>query len=132
MSTDLTRRALMVGGLAAVAGAGAWWLSGRRTFRGYEGVLALARSLDLPAPAAELGSAYLALHPEEADAERLIELLFGAGGDPDTAAARSRLAERIGRDWIELDTVQLDGWIVARSDGRFLALATLLPDTGAP
>lgn len=129
MSTEPTRRAILFGGLAALAGAGGWIGCGRRDEGLRRAVMALAEEVDLVAGAPELGRAYLDLHREEADAVRLLDLLFG---DSEPDALRGRLAERIGRDWIELETVQVDGWIVSRAEGRFLALVALLSEQVAP
>lgn len=129
MSIELSRRAVVAGALAfAGGGAAAWWYRDvRRLERSRTAFLELARERDLIENGAELGRRYLSAYPDEADPELLLRLLF-ADAAPDHLGAA--LSERIGRDWIELETVQLDGWILARSEGRVLALGTLLsPDS---
>lgn len=129
MSTELTRRSVLIGTLAAaaaVAGGGGWLIRERRRAGRLAAARALAAELGLAATDPGLGRAYLELHPSEADPERLSSLLFGDRGEADPETLKGVLAERIGLDWIELETVQLDGWIVSRTEGRLLALATLL------
>ncbi len=130
MNTELTRRAVLVGSTAAAALL--WSGCGRRSAGARRAVLALAEEVDLGPAARGLGRAYLDLHPEEADAEALLDLLFTGRGALDPVAMKGRLAERIGRDWIDLETAEVEGWIVSRSEGRFLALVALLSEQVSP
>lgn len=89
-----------------------------------------AHDLGLTAP--RLGQAYLDHHPGDADAERLLDLLFTGRGPVDPAAMKASLAERVGRDWVDLETAQVDGWILSRSEGQFVALVALLSEQVSP
>lgn len=123
MSTELTRRALVLGLVASVGG-GAWFVRRRNLDRGLSTALELAETVGLGAPS-ELGSHYLEAFPNEAEPDRLVRLLFPDGADAEPAVLAAGVAERIRRDWEELETVQLDGWIVSRTEGRFLAMVAL-------
>ncbi len=65
-----------------------------------------------------VGRRYVALHPREADAALLARLL---------AADQSlHPATRVRRDFTRGDVVVVDGWLVARSEARTCALASLV------
>lgn len=74
-----------------------------------------------------LGQRYLALFPEEADFSRLAMLLFGNDVEqrPENISWPI-LNARIRADFESSNTVTLDGWVLARSECRFCALAALL------
>ena len=82
-------------------------------------------------PAARaLGDIYLQRHPDET-APRLISALFGevswerAQQNPvDDLVRRMRAA--CARDYASGDMVLLDGWLLARSEARLLALSAIL------
>jgi len=78
--------------------------------------------------ARRVGREYLAQAPDDADPDRLAEILFG---DPRTAAAmssaalRAHVARRRARDFETGDTVIVDGWVLARTEARLCALTVL-------
>jgi hypothetical protein len=77
-----------------------------------------------------IGEAYLDAVPEEADVTLMLELLEASLGvqadSPPRAALRARLQDRIRHDFERDETIQLDGWILARTEARLCALAALL------
>ena len=81
-----------------------------------------------PDGAAAVGRRYLALHPDEADADRLSEALFDSAqpSRATTEALRSDLSRQRQRDFRDGDVVILDGWLLARSEARVCALTVLL------
>lgn len=128
----LTRRQLLIAASGlAVAGGGTVWLKSRREARSMEILLGLAQRTGLAAVAPRLGGEYLAAHPEEASTRELVRAIFPWWGPDEEGAARAALAQRIDRELAAGDVVLLDGWVVARTEGRFLALVTLLT-TGSP
>jgi hypothetical protein len=99
----------------------------------------------IPAPrsARVLGERYLAAVPEERDVVLLMRTLEAAVGETDSgfpgatgsgrrvelldsARLRQSLKQRIRRDFQHDDIVQLDGWVLARTECRLCALAVLL------
>jgi hypothetical protein len=84
-----------------------------------------------PASARAIGAVYLAGHPEEADARRLIELVIGADGDPPAIRdmsdpeLRAWLRGRLARDFATERIVKLDGWLLAATEVRLCALVAL-------
>lgn len=75
--------------------------------------------------AAAIGRRYLAAVPTEADLDRLLAGLgeAGAGGQSDLA---QRLRARISQDFARGDTVQLEGWVLARSECRACAVVSMI------
>jgi hypothetical protein len=85
--------------------------------------------------AALLGRLYLNGAPHEADPARLAGLIgvtpvpaLPAGDGGGQEALRKRLAERIRGDFLNGDTVEVDGWLLAISEARLCALVSLLRD----
>jgi hypothetical protein len=80
--------------------------------------------IEATTPIGLVGAAYLALTPDEASREKLLELV------PELAGVRRReieaqlglLAERVRDDFAAGDTVVIDGWVLARSEARGAAL----------
>ncbi|MCU0270273.1 MAG: hypothetical protein MUF83_16735 [Acidimicrobiales bacterium] len=74
-----------------------------------------------------VGERYLATHPEEADTEVLLAALAPLGGsipaDPDTQLAV--LGQQVSADYAAGDVVELDGWVLSRTEGRAAALFVL-------
>lgn len=88
--------------------------------------------LDHAASAAAVGRAYLRAHPEEAEPDRLVrELSAGIrcqGCDPDRAERtrlRAAIAARIRADFAASRVVQVDGWVLSRTEARLYGLAAL-------
>lgn len=83
--------------------------------------------------ASALGRSYLARHPNEADPDRLIDALFAdlppAPSDGTEAreveAIRAWVTARIEDDFRRARIVRVEGWILARSEARLCALASL-------
>jgi len=67
----------------------------------------------------QLGSEYLALHPQERDMRHLLHSLSNS------------VFESIGRDWRTHDLALLDGWVLARTEARVCALLHLIQGTAA-
>jgi hypothetical protein len=78
--------------------------------------------------ASRLGGAYLEEHSNEASVDALANSLLD-GVPTETAASVEALAsllrQRNQRDFEEGDVLQLDGWIVGRTEARLYALASL-------
>ena len=81
-----------------------------------------------PEGASAVGRRYLALHPDEADADRLSEALFDTAQPfrPTAKTLRSDLSRQRECDFRDGDVVILDGWLLARSEARVCALTALL------
>ena len=105
-------------------GASLWHWRSRQAEIDEEQLRRLFEELEL-ASTTRLGASYLEIYPEEADAGKLYRLLFPGGGAGAADDSRTRLVRDIGRDWAEIETVRLEGWIVSRTEGRLLALASL-------
>jgi hypothetical protein len=68
-----------------------------------------------------VGAIYLAAHPHEAEAGRLMHLI---GGDRRHTADRA-VAQRIDLDWRRQDITLIDGWVFSRTEARLCALLYL-------
>lgn len=122
------RRRFLVGALLSLAGSlRATQLIGSESVR----VAGLLRGMfSDTSGAAAVGRRYLRSHPEEASATWLSQTLFGPESALDmNPGGIEFLRERIraGRvqDFVDGDLVILDGWTVARTEARLLALASL-------
>ena len=82
----------------------------------------LVRLFRYPDSARAVGAAYLRLHLEEADAERLTALLGADLGDDEGAALASRLAARQRADFGAGRTVVVEGWVLSLTEARICAL----------
>ena len=72
-----------------------------------------------------LGARYLAEYPDEADRNYLRNALFGHF-DPPTQTVLCRLLARLReRDFAAEDVVELDGWVMGRTELRACALLAL-------
>jgi len=135
MSLRLTRRTFLAGLAAGIVGAALglrqYW-SGDSTTRE---AMRLAGVLRHPDSAALLGRLYLDRNPQEANAARLVTLIGATRGPalpavteaPDESL-RSGLEERIRNDFINSDTVTVDGWLLSITEARLCALVSLLKD----
>jgi hypothetical protein len=86
----------------------------------------LRRMLRAPESAAVIGRAYLASHPEERSSAALGRGLRAALPDElDDAALRVALRARIREEFRREEVVQVEGWILARTEARVAALAAL-------
>lgn len=82
----------------------------------------LRETLANPDWAREVGRHYLALHPEDADLQRLTEGLLVPESLQDKAAFAGRIGALRVRDFASDDTVCVDGWVLARVEARICAL----------
>jgi hypothetical protein len=71
----------------------------------------------------QLGKRYLLLTPDEDDPLKLNRFIFGDLSDP--VSALKMLEGKIKAEWAEEDVLELDGWLVSRSEARMLALASM-------
>lgn len=79
-----------------------------------------------------IGGAYLAQHSEE-DIDRLVSSLMassdamaGAVREGDDRVLKNVIRERIRNDFATRRTVNVDGWVLARTEARLCALNALL------
>jgi hypothetical protein len=78
-----------------------------------------------------IGSLYLATHPEEADAHKLLELVIRADDGPlvvhgtSDTELRAWVRRRQARDFATARIVNLDGWLLSATEVRICALAGL-------
>ena len=83
-----------------------------------------------PAGCRRLGRHYLGTHPEEADIDTLVTLLFTSkceGWRPDCPASLwHKIAECRASDFTAGRVVEADGWLLARTEARACALAALI------
>ena len=135
MSLRFSRRTFLVGLAAGIVGAALglrlYWSGGSATRE----AMRLAGVLRHPDSAALLGRLYLAGHPQEADAARLVMLIGAAPGPALTPVAaatdedlRDGLDERIRNDFIGGATVAVGGWLLSVTEARLCALVSLLRD----
>jgi hypothetical protein len=118
-------RRLVLAALAAL-GAGIPLLGARRARRpGAERWLARL-STEIPG-GAFLGRRYLRAHPEEASAAWLAARLFGTGGGHDAKLdhVRTLVAQGRASDFRTGHLVAVEGWLIARTEARLLALLAL-------
>lgn len=129
MKTDnrMPRRAILAALAAAVAAVStrAGWANGPAIE-----ALEPGRLLSDLDGARTIGTRYLQQSPEEARPEVLARCLFpGAAGTACGPAALDRLRQALDeqrrRDFTAGDTVLIDGWILARTEARLCALASL-------
>jgi hypothetical protein len=75
-----------------------------------------------------IGRRYLAKVPEEKSETWLMDVLFGGLG-PVAGHQFSLLSSRVGRlrrdDFVRGDLVEIDGWLLARTEARLCALAAI-------
>lgn len=124
----LSRRRFMLFAAALVipsAVAGISWIQSSWLRRTVVGML-----LSDLSGAEEIGRRYLTSTPEENDPALLAANLFPEHRDvphapSDVAAMLRQLQTRRQQEFGAGDTVLLDGWIVARSEARLCALATI-------
>ncbi|UYN93993.1 MAG: hypothetical protein KIT25_18355 [Enhydrobacter sp.] len=78
-----------------------------------------------------IGRRYLAIAPEDRSASALCRALFGGplpsgGGAAAVSHLRGIVEVRRREDFSRGDTVLIDGWLLARSEARLCALASLI------
>ncbi len=133
MTVRLSRRRL-IGSLGVLALSAPFWRNdGWRTIAksittvGAGGWRAVLPTTD---GAHAIGALYLSQTPEEADPESIMRALDLALGVQSArlgpVALRAHLQEQIRRDFEQAETVQIDGWILARTESRLCALSTLV------
>jgi hypothetical protein len=72
---------------------------------------------------------YLQANPNEANAHKLIEALFGAEPPLSAHGVRARLGAARDADFRAGRTVVLGGWLMALTEARWCGLALLLNDS---
>lgn len=114
---------------AIVAAAPAVWARPARAAAGCGADLAsrLAALIPHADSAARIGERYLASAPAEADPSLLVSSILGQHGHEATADAvlRRVVGERRQRDFIDGNTVSVDGWVLSRTEARLCALVAL-------
>jgi hypothetical protein len=75
-----------------------------------------------------VGHRYLARHPEDGDRQHLITALVDPAWSGEPGDLRRHLADQRQREFSGDDIVIVDGWVMARSEGRIGALAVLLAE----
>jgi hypothetical protein len=114
------RRTLIAAAALATLLAGRGWPFSERG-----AAASLVRSIRARASARIIGAAYLATHPDEADAAILCRAI---AADLATAAPRDQaeldraLANRVRADFLQRRTVKVDGWVLSRTEARLCAL----------
>jgi hypothetical protein len=124
----MPRRAILAALAAAVAAVStrAGWASHGPAIEAFEP----GRLLSDLEGARAIGTRYLQQSPDEARPEILARCLFpGTAGAACGPAALDRLRQALDeqrrRDFTAGDTVLIDGWILARTEARLCALASL-------
>jgi len=128
----ITRRTLLA---AASAFVGTNAIGGGKSFAYSAGAAEFPAGRNLMAllhhhhSAGEVGRAYLAIAPDEADPAILLRLL--GADDPnlvalDTEALRRNIRDRQRDDFAEGRTVVVRGWILSRTEVRLCALSALI------
>lgn len=121
--------------LAGVVAAMGWTIlpAGRATTHEACGATSALQGLfaDLDGAMA-VGRHYLERHPDEASRPWLARNLFGAGsplehGELCRGRGAAGLRDRCERDFRSGDLVVVEGWFLARTEARLLALLSLLP-----
>jgi hypothetical protein len=134
-SSLITRRGLLIGAAAATASLAAgrlksWPFSGVAPGSPGERLAGLLADRD---SARALGRVYLRTVPAEANARRLTSLLTqslsrgGRLGRMSDTALREQLHRRTLEEFRTLRTVELDGWVLARTEARLCALVAASP-----
>ena len=83
--------------------------------------------VDVNAPVT-IGQKYVKQYPLEANISRLIKSIFGSRYPRDSKMLKISLSERISDDFRKGNIVIIDGWILARTEGRICALTAVLRD----
>lgn len=130
--TGVSRRAFLAAAALAAAGGGAaaYRLLSEDGFdREFEQTADVARLFDELEPARRIGRAYLGAHPAEADEETLVRLLeaspgWGRAWDASPAQLGELARSALARDFDRGRTVEVDGWILSRTEARLCALTT--------
>jgi hypothetical protein len=99
---------------------------------GPEALRRLAGTFDHPHSAAAIGRTYLRQYPAEAAPQRLaseiardLDCLGCRLPRAEEAHLRSAVRERIRRDFAEGVVVNVDGWVLSRTEARLCAIAAL-------
>ena len=119
MSNAFSRRRFLLAALASALAASGCRMTGDLT-TARRPLPDWLSGLDLdPAAAARLGQVYLAAYPEENDAQGLLDALVQAVGGGETFAALDRAVRA---EYARGEFVQVNGWILSRSEARLYAL----------
>lgn len=127
----LTRRQALVylGGIAAAGFTPAATVQAAPSQTVVTAAMKLFARPETRASAALIGQTYLRSHPCENNTETLIRALdFMAGYDleqGDTAVLARLYAQRISQDFESADVVNVDGWILSKTEARVFGLLAL-------
>ncbi len=124
--SSLTRRQLMVGGVALGVAASGLGLNRRALNRHREeAFLILTSSLRNPTSLIAVGDLYLSTHQDESNVSRLDSLIFPGivpvAWNLEVEAARLAFARSVAADFRRGDLVELDGWQYSRTEARLAA-----------
>jgi hypothetical protein len=86
----------------------------------------LGRRFSDKAALVAVANVYLAAHPEEADANRLQRLLFPGSSALSAQAFDNWIVRQISADFRAGNLAVVGGWVLAKSEARLCALASLL------
>lgn len=129
------RRREFVAGLASVSTVLVGWPAwASHLFDGWAASPAesLLAAFEHPHSAAAVGRAYLASHPDDADAGRLVEAvttrLHCQGCDPARAGKgtlRAAISRQVRDDFANSRVVRVDGWVLSATEAQLCGLAAL-------
>lgn len=123
----LTRRRLLISLVTVAAGgAVAGWLGLRGRSRNEEAVLRLAESL--PKAAGEIGDRYLAglrARPSRAALARRVAVDLNGSANPAGGGPAAWVAAVVRAEYAAGQTVDVAGWVLARTEARLYALKAL-------
>ncbi len=128
MTAGISRRAALVGLATAGAGAGLWFLAGREASNPRlddPRVAAVLGWLSDPSSAARAGRRVLEQLPKPIDPQALISQLLSAPRWDGDRPVAELFAEQIREDFREGRVMRIDGWVLAESEAKLLALAQL-------
>lgn len=129
--THLTRRQALVylGGIAVAGLIPGTAIQATPSRSVVTAAMELFGKLETRVSAALIGQAYLRRYPSENNAETLLHALdFMVGRNPadaDVTVLARWYAERISQDFESVNVVNVDGWVLSRTEARVFGLLSL-------